>query len=940
MNSEKKIGIPMEGLAEMCRKAAAQGAVLLKNEHQVLPLKQGEKIAVFGRCQLDYYRSGTGSGGSVNVEYTTNLIDGLRSMPEISVDEPLAKIYEEFVAQHPFDDGGGGWAAEPWFQQEMPLTDTVAAEAAKRADKAVIVVGRTAGEDQDNADKPGSYRLTETELLMLKTVCAHFTQVVVALNVSNIIDMSWALPENCGDRIRGILYLWHGGIEGGNAAADVLVGRVTPSGKLSDTIAYSLQDYPSTNGYGNREISYYKEDIYVGYRYFETFAPAAVQYPFGFGLSYTSFETRVLGCDWESGDKRDDCLTVFAEVKNTGTQYAGKEVVQVYAEAPQGRLGKAAKVLVGFKKTGLLAPGETERVEIPVPLSYLASYDDSGVTGHKSCYVLEPGKYVVYAGNSIRDVEVAGEKELAQLHIIEKLQEASAPVKPFERLKPGSLKEDGTYTEEKEPVPLRTVDLAERIQANLPKELPVTGDKGIRFADVRSGQASLDDFVAQLSPRELAAMVRGEGMCPTKVTPGTAAAFGGVTDSLLSYGIPLGCAADGPSGIRMDNGAKATQVPIGTLLACSWDLDLVEELFDLQGQELVRNEIDTLLGPGINIHRNPLNGRNFEYFSEDPLLTGKMASAVVKGIARHGAEGTVKHFACNNQETARHTVDAIVSERAQREIYLKGFELVVKEGNARSVMSSYNPVNGHWTASNYDLDNTILRKEWGYEGILMTDWWAKMNDVEEGGTSNLQDTRSMVRAGNDLYMVVNNFGAEMNPHDDNTLEALDAGRLTVGELQVCAKNIVRFLTHVPAAERPVRVAEVIKVASKEMSDADREAAREMPEITQNTDSITVPVQELCGEYLGGEKNFVLNVTTAGTYEMCVKVTSKESDLAQMACRVSLNAEEISTFQINGNWGRWQFQKLAKVELEPGRYEMKLVFVRPGMEIENITFSAV
>lgn len=926
----KKIGVPMEGLAQICRKAAAQGAVLLKNENRVLPFKKGEKIAVFGRCQTDYYRSGTGSGGSVNVAYTTNLLDGLRSVPDIAVDETLAEIYENYRQEHPFDNGGGGWAAEPWFQQEMPLTDEIASGAALRADKAVVVIGRTAGEDKDNADEPGSYRLTEAELLMLEKVCAHFENVVVTLNVSNIIDMSFALRETCQDHIKAILYLWHGGMEGGNAAADVLTGRVNPSGRLSDTIAYSLADYPSTEGYGDRQVSYYKEDIYVGYRYFETFAGDRVQYPFGFGLSYTTFSTEVLECVWG-----EESFRVTAEVENTGKEYSGREVVQVYVSQPQGKLGKAAKVLAGFAKTGLLAPGEKEKVEIQVPFSYFASYDDSGCTGAKSCYVLEEGTYLVYVGSNVRDVVAAGEKEFSQLQVIERLQEASAPDKVFRRLKPGQRKTDGTYEEEQEPVPVRTIAIEERIRENLPGALPLTGDVGIRFADVKAGKAELDDFVAQFDKEDLAAIVRGEGMCSPKVTPGCAAAFGGVTDKLLSYGVPLGCAADGPSGIRMDNGAKATQVPIGTLLACSFDLELTEELFDLLGQELVRNEIDTLLGPGINIHRNPLNGRNFEYFSEDPLLTGKMAAAVVRGIARHGARGTVKHYACNNQETARHTVDAIVSERAQREIYLKGFELAVKEGGAVSIMSSYNPINGYQAASHYDLDHTILRKEWGYQGILMTDWWAKMNDVVQGGESNLRDTRSMVRAGNDLYMVVNNFGAELNPHEDNLMESLENGTLTLGELQACAKNIIRFLLGAPASFRPIREPEIIEVAAADSRVGESET--QQPSVLQEQNRITVPVPALCGEYLSGEKKFSLFAEQSGVYEMSVKVTSREQDLAQMACQARLNGTDISTFQINGTWGRWQLQKLAKVRLEAGWYELSLVFVRPGMEIEKVEF---
>jgi len=284
-----KIGVPMEGLAEFGRLVAAQGAVLLKNECETLPVLKGEKVAVFGRCQIDYYRSGTGSGGAVNVPYTTNLIDGLRGIEGIEVDETLAKAYEDFICDNPFDNGGGAWAAEPWFQKEMLLEDSLAAGAAARCDKAIIVIGRTAGEDKDIVDAPGSYQLTDIEKQMVETVCAHFDKVIVALNVSNIIDMSFMLYPKCKDAIKAVIYVWHGGMEGGNAAADVLTGRVTPSGKLTDTIVYDLKDYPSTEGYGDPYISYYKEDIYVGYRYFETFAPSKVMFPFGYGLSYTQF---------------------------------------------------------------------------------------------------------------------------------------------------------------------------------------------------------------------------------------------------------------------------------------------------------------------------------------------------------------------------------------------------------------------------------------------------------------------------------------------------------------------------------------------------------------------------------------------------------------------------------------------------------------------------
>src|SRR5690606_20451816 len=306
--------------------------------------------------------------------------------------------------------------------------------------------------------------------------------------------------------------------------------------------------------------------------------------------------------------------------------------------------------------------------------------------------------------------------------------------------------------------------------------------------DVHDGKVSMEDFIAQLSDEDLATIVRGEGMVSPLVTPGTASAFGGVSDRLLSYGIPVGCTADGPSGIRMDSGDKATQVAIGTLLAATWNVELVEELYVMEGQELLRNNIDTLLGPGLNIRRSPLNGRNFEYFSEDPLISGAFAAACTRGIISGGSYATLKHFACNNQEKHRTKVDAVVSERALRELYLKGFEIAVKDGGANSIMTSYNPINGHWAASNYDLNTTILRGEWGYDGIVMTDWWANMNDPIDGGESSRQNTYAMVRAQNDLYMVVPNYGAEINAMEDNTLEKLADGTLTRGELQRNAMN--------------------------------------------------------------------------------------------------------------------------------------------------------
>lgn len=927
--STDKIGIPLEGFAEFSRAVAAEGAVLLKNEGNVLPLRNNETASVFGRTQVNYYRSGTGSGGSVHVAYTTNLLDGLRSKKNLKVNEDLAAVYEQWIGQNPFDNGGGGWAAEPWHQKEMPLTAELVKQARSRSDKAIIVIGRTAGEDQDNADEPGSYQLNDEEKAMLKQVTAYFEQTIVVLNVSNIIDMSWLNDESYANPIPCVIYSWQGGMEGGNAIADVLAGDVTPSGKLTDTIAYAIGDYPSTVNYGHEFKNLYQEDIYVGYRYFETFCPEKVQYEFGYGLSYTTFSVEPEAAKLSSKEGKT-YVSIDVTVTNTGSTYAGKEVVQAYYEAPQGKLGQPAKALAAFGKTGLLQPGESQRLTLSFALHAMASYDDAGVTGHPSAYVLEAGTYRLYAGTSVKQVQAIGVDGqegyvLETLEVVEQLQEAMAPTESFARMMPGARKADGSYELTYVEAPKQKVDMAKRIEARLPQSLPQTGDQGYKLRDVHEGKASMEAFIAQLSDEDLAALVRGEGMSSPLVTPGTASAFGGVSDRLFSYGIPVACTSDGPSGIRMDSGQKATQVAIGTLLAATWNAELVEELYVMEGRELLRNHVDTLLGPGLNIRRSPLNGRNFEYFSEDPLISGVFAAACTRGIHRGGSNATLKHFACNNQEKYRSKVDAVVSERALREIYLKGFEIAVKEGGANSIMTSYNPVNGHWAASNYDLNTTILRGEWGFQGIVMTDWWAIMNDVVHGGAADRKFTNWMVRAQNDLYMVVSNYGAETNVYGDNTLESLENGTLTRGELQRSAVNICEFIMQAPVFSRAQVIEEKV------------EAYTAHPALSAEQ------AQSLSGQgqiRLAAEGATLMNVEQAGVYRIFARVMSPDTELAQSACNVTLNGQPLTTVQTNGTEGKWIQLKLVKAELETGLYEMKFEHVKPGMQLEWLEFKQV
>lgn len=696
---ENRYVIDWKRYADTARRAVSEGAVLLENKNQVLPFGKGSKIAVFGRMQLHYYKSGTGSGGLVNSKYQVGILDALKEETDIRLDEELERVYRAWDRQHPFDEGKG-WGQEPWNQEEMPLEESVVKAAAKRNHVALLILGRTSGEDRDASEKAGSYLLTDIELDMLEKVCRIFPKTVVLLNTGTIIDMKW-VARYAPD---AVMYVWQGGMVGGYAAADLLLGRTTPSGKLTDTIADDISSYPSTANFGGPQDNVYEEDIYVGYRYFETFAKDKVLYPFGYGCSYTTFSIEQMGFSYENGT-----IQCRLSVKNTGYM-PGKEVIQLYVNPPQGQLGKPVRNLAAFKKTKLLQPGEKTVLQISVREAAFASYDDTGYTGHKSCYVLEAGSYEIFAGTDVRSATVVGTFVIPELKVIQKCTEALSPIASFKRIRP-YVDDEGAIQIRKEKVPVRSYDLSERMARECPDQLPYTGDRGYRLGDVYDGRISIEEFLAQLSDKALCCMVRGEGMSSPKVTPGTAGAFGGVTEELKGFGIPCGCCSDGPSGIRMDCGTYAFSIPSGNCLASTFNEELNTELFRYMGAELRKNRIDFLLGPGMNIHRNPLNGRNFEYFSEDPLVSGKIASAQLKGMHAYGVTGTIKHFAANNQEYNRRCSNSVVSERALREIYLKGFEIAVKEGGAYSVMTTYGAINGLWTASCYDLTTTILRGE-------------------------------------------------------------------------------------------------------------------------------------------------------------------------------------------------------------------------------------
>ena len=916
----KNYKLDLERYAVLARQATAEGCVLLENEGQALPLREGERVAVFGRMAFHYYKSGLGSGGLVNTRYVVGILDALKDCKEIRLDEKLMGIYEDWIRENPFDEGQG-WGRVPWCQKEMEVTDEMLG-CARDNDVSLVIIGRTAGEDQDNNAGPGSYCLTETEEDMIRRVCQVSKRTVVVLNVGNIIDMSWVKKYHP----QAVLYAWQGGQEGGNGVADVLTGKVCACGKLTDTIAQSIEDYPSTENFGDPFKNYYKEDIYVGYRYFETFAKDKVLYPFGYGLSYTSF-----GIKAEILKNSEEELTVAAEVVNTGA-VKGKEVVQVYAKVPQGKLGNPARRLIGFAKTGELKPGEKEEVVIVIPKYDLTSYDDSGVTGHKSCYVLEEGTYEISVGSDVRSAESAGCYE-EKFRVVEKLQEACAPVEKFSRMK-AVLMPDGSYQAVTEEVPVRTVDPQERRKQNLPETLAYTGDKGYKLVDVLDGKVSMENFVAQISEEDLIAMFRGEGMCSPKVTPGTAAAFGGVTESMKALGIPVGCCADGPSGIRMDCGTKAFSLPNGTALGCTFNTELVSDLYEMTGKELRLNKIDSLLGPGMNIHRNPLNGRNFEYISEDPLLTGRICAAQVKAMAKSGIGSTIKHFCGNNQEVGRSTSDSVMSERCLREIYLKGFEMAVREGGARSVMTTYGSVNGLWTAGSYDLCTTILRKEWGFEGIVMTDWWAKSN--YEGHQAEVQVKAPMVAAQNDIYMVVSD--AKANPEKDDVEEMLHAGKLTLGELQRNGANILGFLLKSPSilllTDR-ICAEELEAMNTKEADDVD---AGDLIAITSDPETQEMVVDGSLLHPAKGNTD-ILAVTNDYMGEFTVKfvLRSELGELAQLPISVFMDNIHKMTVSVQGTNGKW-VEESRPFDMSFGHnHYIKLYYGADNLEIKEILF---
>ena len=792
---------------ELSKEAAKEGMVLLKNENNVLPLAAGSKVALFGKGTFDYVKGGGGSG-DVTVAYTRNLYEGLSLQKDkISIFEELCDYYRKDIEEQYKNGNVPGMTIEPDVPNELLQ------KAKAYTDTAIITICRYSGEGWDRKSvidpnnkalwdyerkmteksaeifKDGDFCLSVKEKEMVDAVKTNFKNVIVILNVGGMVDTSWFAYD---PKIQSALLALQGGMEGGLAAAELLVGDGNPSGKTVDTFARTLDDYPSThNFHESRDYVDYTDDIYVGYRYFETIPGAAekVVYPFGYGLSYTTFNVETVSAGIlqpshtansqsapHDAVSHTDTLYVRVRVTNTGKR-AGKEVVQVYAAKPQGKLGKPAKELVAFEKTRELLSGESQIVTLTWSINDMASYDDLGKI-QKSAYVLEAGSYDIYVGTSVRDVQKADYSYILDEDII--TEQLSAKLVPTSLAK--RMLSDGSFEELPQSEP---VDTDASVVGNIDPSLTegvAPGQRAIpyfRFADgmvkngkydimdVVEGQISLDEFISELSVDDLIHLLGGQPNI------GAANTFG--IGNMPEYGIPSVMTADGPAGVRINPevGVCTTAFPCSTLLACTWNPDIVEAVGHAGGKELKENNLGLWLTPAINIHRSPLCGRNFEYYSEDPFVTGKLAGAMVRGIQSNNVGATLKHFALNNKETNRKNSDSRVSERAAREIYLKAFEMIVKAENPWAVMSSYNIINGYRASENKDLLTGILRDEWGYTGMVTTDWWTCGEHYKE------------TKAGNDLKMG--------NGYPKRVKEAYEKGAISRDEIEICVKRILNLI---------------------------------------------------------------------------------------------------------------------------------------------------
>lgn len=715
---------------EVAKKIESEGIVLLKNEDDVLPLKN-KKVNVFGAASCSIAFAGAAGSGAVRSSDAIGFYDALENAG-IEYNKDLYNIYANYtgtkyssfildfinyiitVLKQFF---GGG-------QSEMPINlipDSKMSEARSFSDTAIIVIGRVGTEMKDLSVK--QLNLNDGEKEMIEKVCKTFSDVIVVFNISNVMDMSW-LEEY--DSIKASMIMWLPGEVGTDSVGKVLSGEVNPSGKLVDTIAYDIEDHPASENFGNfmyrnvigipKYFVNYSEGIYVGYRYFETFAPEKVMYPFGYGLSYTDFEWTT-----EYFDFNEEKITLNIKVENTG-DVAGKDVVQVYFSAPyyDGGIEKSAIELAAYAKTKELSPGESEVLEISFNTEDMASYDSE----NEEAWVLDEGEYKIHVAHDVRNIEESFSYNVPEKIVYKTDSATGNEVKNLFDFAEGNLTyfsrsdAQNTYPEAPDSYMATSAVLCsdKRPSPATEGEAPKTGvrykDGVITLSDVAKDESLWDEFLDQLTVEEMISLV---------------ADCGYETTGLKRLGIPDTSDNDGPSCIKGSGGLLYTDCglafPVATVIACTWNDELAEEFGDIIGEEGVQLGTDVWYAPGCNLHRSPQGGRNNEYFSEDPLLSGKMSAAVTRGVQSHGIIVTVKHFAANDQETNRQSngLYTWLNEQSLRELYLEPFEISVKEGNAKGIMSAYNRIGDQWCGGSKALLVDLLRNEWGFDGFVITD---------------------------------------------------------------------------------------------------------------------------------------------------------------------------------------------------------------------------
>lgn len=841
---------------ERSRRIAGQGMVLLKNDG-VLPLKgEVKKIALFGNGARRTVKGGTGSG-DVNSRFVINIEQGLEEGGYQITTKQWMNRYDQIIeeAREQYFQGirdsmkVNGQAAimelftDPFREPSViPVSD--ADVETTKADVAIYVISRNSGEGKDRKPVPGDYELYPEEEASLYQLTEHYQDVIVVLNVGGVIDTKVIRGMK---NIGAILLMSQAGNIGGNALCDVLKGKTDPCGHLTATWAENYEDYPSAATFshmnGDTDDEYYEEGIFVGYRYFDSFGIAPA-YPFGYGSSYADFQWKVTNTELDHLQ-----IKVSVEVRNISTRYAGKEVIQIYYSAPQGELEKPYQELAAFQKTKMLNPGETQQFTVQFPVTQMSSYSE-----REAAYVLEPGKYYIRVGVHSRKTVIAAAVEVFEKVRTKKLENRL----PLDcELTEISVKNAKSYTypgeqKEKESAEVLQVQTGEIVtetvtyQKETERYEKTVWDHTITMDEVREGTYTLEEMVGQLTVEEMAALCVGTsgGQPGSQSVIGSASVLcpgaAGDTTSLMleDRDIRNIVLADGPAGLRLSSvfmtdsenhqipgiGGPAipgmdelfkdqpkpeipqdaktyyqycTAIPIATLLAQTWDPERIMEAGDIVGEEMKEFGVTIWLAPGMNIHRNPLCGRNFEYYSEDPLLSGICAAADTLGVQKHSGVGTcIKHFALNNQEDNRMHVSAHVSERAAREIYLKGFEIAVKTAQPMSIMTSYNLINGIHSANNEDLLNGLARNEWGFEGIVMTDWGTTGGMEMEPGRAfkyGCSSAAGCIKAGNDLIMpgsqkdvdeIIRAVGAEEGEAEET---------LSLGELQACARRILQII---------------------------------------------------------------------------------------------------------------------------------------------------